>query len=172
MEVFYHERTRSRRIHRLGRPGGVRNAVVAAVSGDSRNRYDRTTYVPALRDPDPPRPVIVDADPLPMLPTAARVQTEIHTSHVDRAKGFQVATVPVAVAAGAGALIVAVAGWSVPALSLVGLLIFWAAFLAWWVLGWLIHNIVSPDGIALVHTLLGWSYLKREQRERHRRYRQ
>lgn len=140
-----------------------------------RSRYDHTAnYVPALRDPAPPKPIYVDVDPrdVSLLPPAAQVQTEIRTSHVDRAKGFQVATVPIAIAAGVGALIIAVVGWSIPAVSLVGLLIFWAAFLAWWILGWLIHNVMSPDGIALIHTLLGWAYLKREQKERHKRYKQ
>lgn len=143
------------------------------MNDDRRNRYDTgASFVPAIRDPAPPRTVYVDPTDLTVLPPAAHLQTEIRTSHVDRAKGFQVATVPIAIAAGVGALIIAVVGWSVPAMSLIGLLIFWAAFLAWWVLGWLIHNVMSPDGIALIHTLLGWAYLRRDQRERHKRYRQ
>lgn len=138
-----------------------------------RSRYDHTAnYVPALRDPAPPKTVYVDPTDLTVLPPAAQVQTEIRTSHVDRAKGFQIVSVPIAVAFGVGALVLAVVGWSIPAMSLIGLAVFWVAFLFWWLMAWVIHNVVSPDGIALIHTLMGWAYLRRDQRERHKRYRQ
>lgn len=48
----------------------------------------------------------------------------------------------------------------------------WGGFLATWLAAWIVHNVVSADGVALVHTILGWSYLRREQAERHKRYRE
>jgi hypothetical protein len=50
--------------------------------------------------------------------------------------------------------------------------VFWAGFLLWWLAGWLIHHIVSADGVALIDTLKGWHYLEREQAARLRRYEQ
>ena len=110
--------------------------------------------------------------PAELLPPSSMAHVQLHTTYSDRARGFQLATLPVSLAFGVGALIVAVAGWSIPVVSIGALTIFWCAFLAWWLLGWAIHHIVSPDGVALIHALLGWRLLYREQAERHKRYRQ
>jgi len=128
--------------------------------------YDRA---PNFVDPGPrpsPPTVYVEAAPLaPMQPTATST-VELRTTYTDRARGFQLATVPIALAFGAGALIVAVAGWSVPVLSVGALVTFWLGFLAWWLIGWAIHHIVSPDGVALLSAILGYRYVRHEQRER------
>jgi len=105
----------------------------------------------------------------PMMPTA-QTSVELHTTYLDRAKGFQLATLPISIAFGVGALVVAVVGYSVPVISIGALAVFWLAFLAWWLLGWAIHHIASPDGIALVQALLMFRYVRAEQVERHRRY--
>lgn len=110
--------------------------------------------------------------PAELLPPASIAHVELRTTYTDRARGFQLATLPISLAFGVGALIVGIAGWSVPVLSVAALTIFWLAFLAWWLLGWLVHHAVSPDGVALIHALLGWRLLYREQAERHKRYRQ
>ena len=107
----------------------------------------------------------------PMLPTA-QTSVTLHTTYLDRSKGFQLATLPIAVAFGGGALVVAIVGYSVPFLSLGALAVFWLAFLGWWLIGWAIHHIASPDGIALVQALLSYRYLREEQKERIRRYRE
>lgn len=128
------------------------------------------TYVQALdEDRRPVVEVLRPGDVPPMLPTAT-TGVELRTTYTDRSKGFQVATVPVAVAFGLGALVVAIVGYSVPAVSIAALAVFWLGFLAWWVMGWAIHHIVSPDGLALLQALLGYRYLRHEQRERLRRY--
>jgi hypothetical protein len=133
-------------------------------------RYDLSNrFVAPLPEPRT-RVEILPPDELPpMLPTA-QTHVELKTTYTDRAKGFQVATVPIAIAFGVGTLIVAIAGYSVPLWSLGALAVFWLAFLGWWLLGWAIHHIASPDGIALVQTLLMYKYVRNEQRERHRRY--
>jgi len=104
-----------------------------------------------------------------MLPTAA-TSVELHTTYEDRSRGFQIATFPVAVAFGLGALIVAVVGWAVPVVSVAALMVFWLAFLGWWLGGWLIHTLVSPDGIALLQAVMGYRYVRHEQKARLRRY--
>jgi hypothetical protein len=106
---------------------------------------------------------------LPMLPTA-QTSVELHTTYLDRSKGFQLATLPISAAFGVGALIVAVVGYSVPVLSIGALAVFWLAFLGWWLIGWAIHHVASPDGIALVQALLMYRYVRTEQIERHKRY--
>lgn len=128
--------------------------------------YDRA---PNFVDPGPrpsPPTVYVEAAPLaPMQPTATST-VELRTTYTDRARGFQLATVPVALCFGIGGLMVAVAGYSVPILSVTALVTFWLGFLAWWLIGWAIHHIASPDGVALLSAILGYRYLRHEQRER------
>jgi ABC-type antimicrobial peptide transport system permease subunit len=104
-----------------------------------------------------------------MLPTAQTI-VELRTTYTDRAKGFQLATLPISIAFGVGVLVVAIVGWSVPVFSLGALAVFWLAFLGWWLVGWGIHNVASPDGVALLQALLMYKYVRNEQRERIRRY--
>lgn len=127
--------------------------------------YDRA---PNFVDPGPrPAPVVYVEGRAEQLPApVATSHVELRTTYTDRARGFQVATVPVALCFGIGGLMVAVAGYSVPILSVTALVTFWLGFLAWWLIGWAIHHIVSPDGAALLSALLGYRYLRHEQRER------
>lgn len=113
--------------------------------------------------------ILPPEDVAPMLPTA-HTSVELRTTYTDRAQGFQLATLPISIAFGVGALIVATVGYSVPIISIGALAVFWLAFLAWWLIGWAIHNIASPDGIALVQALLMYRYVRHEQSDRHRRY--
>lgn len=115
--------------------------------------------------------IVPSDEHFPMLPTA-QTSVTLHTTYIDRSKGFQLATLPISIAFGVGALVVAAVGYSVPVLSVAALAVFWLAFLAWWLIGWAIHHIASPDGIALVQALLTYRYVRREQVERHRRYRE
>jgi len=107
----------------------------------------------------------------PIVPTA-QTSVELHTTYLDRAAGFQLTTLPISIAFGMGALIVAIVGYSVPVISIGALTVFWLAFLGWWLLGWAIHHVASPDGIALVQALLMFKYVRAEQIERHRRHRE
>ncbi len=129
----------------------------------------RNTFVPALRDPAPRVEVMPPLEIPTMLPTAQTI-VELRTTYTDRAKGFQLATLPISIAFGVGVLVVAIVGWSVPVFSLGALAVFWLAFLGWWLVGWGIHNVASPDGVALLQALLMYKYVRNEQRERIRRY--
>jgi hypothetical protein len=119
--------------------------------------------------PAAPMPVVEPVD-LPALPPTARTLVRLDTTYTDRAKGFQLATLPIAIAFGVGALVVAAVGFSVPVFSLAALAVFWLAFLAWWLIGWAIHNLASPDGVALLQAWLGYRLIRHEQKERHQRY--
>lgn len=119
------------------------------------------------------RPVKIEVlPPEQQIAPAASLSSEVSGSYQDRAKGFQIATLPIAVAFGGGSALVALLGFGVPLLSLPMLGVFWLAFLAWWLMGWFIHHLFSADGVALLHTLKGWQYLEREQRARLKRYEQ
>ena len=104
-----------------------------------------------------------------MLPTA-QTSVTLHTTYTDRSVGFQLATMPISIAFGVGALVVAVVGYSVPVISIGALAVFWLAFLGWWLVGWTIHHIASPDGIALVQAILMYRYIRNEQVERLRAF--
>lgn len=129
------------------------------------------TFVPAGPKPTAPARIEVLPPEQPLTP-AASLASQVSGSYQDRAKGFQIATVPIAAAFGGGSALVALLGFGVPLLSLPMLAVFWIAFLAWWLAGWLIHHLFSADGVALLHTLKGWQYLEREQRARLSRYEQ
>jgi hypothetical protein len=136
--------------------------------------YDRAANFVAPYAPGEARGEIVRYEPaLPAeaLPPAAQTRAEVSGSHVDRARGFQIASVPLALGVGVGSLILGIVGWQVPVLSVAALAWLWGGFLLTWLAAWVVHNLFSADGIGLVHTLMGWQYLKAEQRERHRRYR-
>lgn len=130
--------------------------------------YDRgaPNFVDPGPRPSPPTVYVEERGELAPLPAPASLSVDIRTTYTDRAKGFQMATVPVALAFGVGALIVALVGWSIPAFSLAALGVFWVAFLAWWLVGWAIHHLTSPDGVALFSALLGYRYLRHEQKAR------
>ena len=137
---------------------------------------ERNTWVPALHEHKRTQhPLAVEylppaAEQLPMMPMTAQTVVELHTDYTDRAKGFQLATVPIAIAFGVGALVVAAVGFSVPVFSIAALGVFWIAFLAWWLVGWSIHHVASPDGIALVQALLSYRLIRHAMKERQRRY--
>lgn len=133
-----------------------------------QNHNQITNFVPP--DPGPPRVEILAPADLPPMPPVAVVSVELRTTYTDRAKGFQLATVPVAMAFGLGSLVVAIVGFAVPVVSLGALAVFWLAFLGWWTIGWAIHHVASPDGVALIQALLQYRYVRHEQKERVKRY--
>jgi hypothetical protein len=93
-----------------------------------------------------------------------------HAGYEDRAKGFGLATAPLSIVAGFVAALVGIIGWQVPIASLVTLLLALAGFALVWLVAYLGHVFISPDGALFLHTLLMWGYLRREQAERFRRY--
>lgn len=76
-----------------------------------KQQYQAANFVAPA--PTPRVEIIPIDEQLPMLPTA-QTQVTLHTTYTDRAKGFQLATLPISIAFGVGALVVAVVGYSVP----------------------------------------------------------
>lgn len=96
------------------------------------------------------------------------VQTvqRLDTSHVDRARGFTIASVPLAAALGVVAFLVAVAMFGVPWLSGAALVVLFGTFAAVWLVAWLWYQAASPDGVSLFQVVLGYRLLRHEQRAR------
>jgi hypothetical protein len=93
-----------------------------------------------------------------------------YSGHVDRAKGFSIATGPLAGVAGIVAALVGILGWQVPIASLVTLLLALGGFALTWLVAYGLHTFVSADGSLFIHTIFAWGYLRREQTERFKRY--
>ncbi len=119
--------------------------------------------------PLPTRVEIIESPPA-QLPSPPQTVLLPQAGYEDRARGFGIATAPLAGVAGFVVALVGVIGWQVPVASLATLLLALGGFAAVWLCAYVAHVIVSPDGAAFAHVILGWNYLKREQKERHKRY--
>jgi len=142
------------------------------------NRYTKTTpnyvapYAPGELLPAVRRPAaILPAEPVQLPMPTASSEIVLRTDYTDRAKGWLLAVAPLATVGGLAGVLLAVVGWAVPLFSLGALLVYFATWAGTWLLGYIVHTIVSPDGVALVHTILGWRYVERERRARERSYR-
>lgn len=102
-------------------------------------------------------------------PVPVQHDIQMHTSHVDRAKGFTIVSLPMAVGVGVGGLLLAVGLGAVPLFSMGALLVLFLSFLLTWLTAWIWHTSASPDGVALWTVLLHYRILSREQKARLRR---
>lgn len=100
----------------------------------------------------------------------AQAEVLLRTTYKDRADGFIRAVTPLAVVAGGVTLVAAVGLFSVPFLSFLALLWFFTGFALVWLVAYLAHLFVSPDGSTWLHTLMLWRVVQREQRFRHERF--
>jgi len=106
------------------------------------------------------------------VPVQATQHIEVRTSSVDRAKGFLIAGVPLYAAFGVGMLIVAVALFGTPVLSLTGFLVFWVTFVLAWGWGYWQTLRTSAEGVSLYEARRKWDVVDREQKERWNYYKQ
>jgi phage shock protein PspC (stress-responsive transcriptional regulator) len=118
-----------------------------------------------------PRPQVEIATVQPELPAPPTTVLLPHAGYEDRARGFGIATAPLAGIAGIVAALVGIVGWQVPVASLITLLLALGGFAVVWLIAYIAHTLISPDGALFLHTLFTWGYLRREQTERIRRYR-
>lgn len=102
-------------------------------------------------------------------PLPVQTVQKLATSHVDRAKGFSIVSIPLAAGVGFGGLLLAVGVFSVPIFSMAALLTLFLAFLGTWLAAFLWYQSASPDGIGLWTVLLHYRLLSREQKARLRR---
>ena len=128
----------------------------------------RNTFVPALREPVQVRRMEV----LPpeqhelQAPGVVRTVNQLTTTHWDRAKGFSLATIPLAVAVGVGALLIAIFFFGLNVWSLGAIVVLFLGFLLTWLSAWVAYQLASPDGVTLFATWGHYRLLREEQRAR------
>ncbi len=102
--------------------------------------------------PEPVQPVRVyptyeEAEPVHLAPVApAQAEVMLRTTYKDRSDGFVRAVTPLAAVAGGITLVAAVGLFSVPFLSFLALLWFFSGFGLVWLVAYLAHLFISPDG--------------------------
>lgn len=106
---------------------------------------------------------------LDVTPTAQQV-VQVNTSGVDRAKGFQIAIVPLAAALGLLIVFVSLA-FENEFFSLASLVLFWCTFVLTWLIGWIATLLLSAEGVAFFEAHRKWNVVEREQAERWNHYR-
>lgn len=111
------------------------------------------------------------ADYSQLAPSApALADVTLRTTYSDRADGFIRATTPLAVVTGLITLVAAVGLFSVPLLSFAALLWLFSGFAVTWLIAYVSHLFISPDGSTWWHTIMLWRIVEREQRFRHERF--
>lgn len=128
-------------------------------------------YVPALKDATPAGVAYVEVEVMRDLPVAPQTVLMPKASYTDRARGFSLATAPLAGVAGLVAGLIGIIGWKIPIASLVTLLLALGGFTVVWLAAYLAHVMVSPDGALTIHVVMTWRLLFMEARERRKRYR-
>ena len=104
-------------------------------------------------------------------PTVRSV-VDVRTSHVDRAKGFNIVIAPFACVVGFLATMYAVAFKDYPLFSLVTGVYFFTWFAVIWVIGFLAINVLlTPEFAGLLDMLFKWLYLFKERDDTWRHYR-
>ncbi|MCB0150888.1 MAG: hypothetical protein M9936_29055 [Caldilinea sp.] len=125
-----------------------------------------------LYGPGEEPPAVRVAAPAPLgiaAPLIVQTQQRLTTSHVDRAKGFSIVSIPLAAGVGVGGLLLAIGIYRVPVLSMTALLVLFLGFLGAWLIAYLWYVWASPDGVVLWQVLLHYRLLAREQKARLRR---
>lgn len=77
----------------------------------------------------------------------------------DRANAYVTAVKPLSFVMGALSVLVAVAAFNVPLLSVTALLYFGTVFAGVWLAGWLATILINAEGALFVHVVLSWVYL-------------
>jgi hypothetical protein len=93
-----------------------------------------------------------------------------HSGHLDRSRGFVLATAPLAAATGVVVLLIGITAFGIPVLSVLALLVALAGFTFAYLIAFLAHTFVSADGALFIHVVMLWRLLFLEARERRRRY--
>jgi hypothetical protein len=112
---------------------------------------ERVTREPVVARPVPPLDINI--------PQQAIMSVDMHTTAVDRAKGFAIETHQLSVVAGVLAVLVFVAGLGHPFWSLSTLTTFFVWYSLVWLAAWLFHRVISPEGLAFFNALMMWRYI-------------
>ena len=132
---------------------------------------DQRRLLPAVREPA--RSIVGEVlppeqAPIYMPPQAQPLsRIELRTTYADRSRGYLISMLPLAAVASLVGVIIAVSLFSVPLVSGAALLTFWGIFAAVYLVSYLAHLLVSPDGAAFLAIFGVYLMASREQRHRH-----
>jgi hypothetical protein len=104
------------------------------------------------------------------LPPAPISEPMPYSGHLDRARGFTLATAPLAAATGLVVLLIAVTAFGVPVLSVMALLLALGGFAGTWLAALIAYQMISVEGALFYHVVMTWRLLFLESRERRKRY--
>jgi uncharacterized protein YacL len=96
---------------------------------------------------------------------SAQQAVVMHTSAVDRSKGFQIAITPIALVLAILAVLVSVV-FENQIFTFLSLLIFWCVFAVVYVIGWALTALVTPEFVSWYEARRKWNIVEREQSER------
>ena len=132
---------------------------------------EQRRLLPAVREPA--RAVVGEIMPPEQVPIYMPAQQQplsqiqLRTTYADRSRGFLLSTLPLASVAGLVAVIMGVGLAGVPLLSGAALLCFWLSFAVAYLIAYLGHLFLSPDGAAFLSVFGLYQMAAREQRHRH-----
>jgi hypothetical protein len=107
----------------------------------------------------------------PLMTPSAHHTVHFKTSYSDRAHAFNLRVRWISGLAALSVVLAMIKFSDVPLLSWGALFWFWTTYAVVWTIAYVLDMFISPDGVALLHTLFNWYYLYKEQRERHSYYR-
>ena len=120
----------------------------------------RQTFVPAPKA----EPVVTRrmVEPIDInMPQQAVMSVDMRTTAVDRAQGFSIETHQLGLVVGVLAVLVAVVGRGQPLLTIGTLFTFGIWYTVVWLAAWVLHRVISPDGIAAFNAVMSWVYIFR-----------
>jgi len=135
---------------------------------DLRRPQGSTNYVPAGVRPEMPPGMAQRVEMLVDHP--ARQAVVVTTNALDRAKGYHLVLLPLAVVVGVLAVLVSVF-FENQLLSFTSLLIFWLVFVFCWAGGWVVTALATPEFVSWYSAKRQWDVIEREQVERWAHYR-
>ena len=103
-------------------------------------------------------------------PQGATQHIEMRTSHVDRAKGHLIFTVPMIAIVALLVPVVKAMATEAPVTVMAGLTLWFVTFAILWAGTWVVSLVISAEGIGLISELLKWKLLFREQDRRWQHY--
>jgi hypothetical protein len=145
-----------------------RRRDLAVIETDKRGNPRHLIVIPD--DEERAEIIEVEAAQLPTRPAAtSRVVAEVTGSYQDRARGFSTVTFNLSLVTGVGLVVAAlVLRDGVTFAALTG--VFFAGFCLVWLISFLLHTFISPEGVEIFETWQYWQFIRAEQQERWRRH--
>ena len=150
------------------RRGGSRTAAdLGLPQGEAVIRKGKVEIIPATQQIEPERRANVGPA---VLPTAAiSTQRTFKSNEMDRAQAFNLTTNRLALVVCFLGGIIAVWRWDAPIISLMTVGGMFTGYALVWIVAWILHQLIGPDGTTFVQALLGYRIIRKEQEFRHRR---